>query len=132
MVLQSAEQPSPEVVFPSSQSSCELAMPSPQTEVFTHFWPQVGQVQSASIWQSLEQPSPLTVLPSSQASPLSCRPFPQVRPMVSGIETPSMVRAVSTPPPSTPEPGPPAFGLTPAQPAPTTIANAPTKGTTKR
>src|SRR5450432_1257443 len=107
-------------------------MPSPQTEVFTQSAPTVGQVQSASIWQSLEQPSPLTVLWSSHCSVPSRTPLPQVRPMVSEIDTPSMVRAVSTPPPSTPEPGPPALGLTPAQPAPTTIANAPTKGTTKR
>ncbi len=61
-VRQSAEQPSPSSVLPSSQASPGSRTPSPH-----------GGVQSAG------QPSPERVLPSSQASPGSSLPLPQVK-----------------------------------------------------
>jgi hypothetical protein len=60
-VLQSAEQPSPSTLLPSSQASPGSSTPSPH-----------GGVQSAG------HPSPERVLPSSQASPGSSLPLPHV------------------------------------------------------
>ena len=60
-VLQSAEQPSPSTVLPSSHASPGSRTPSPH-----------GAMQSAG------QPSPERLLPSSQTSPRSSRPLPQV------------------------------------------------------
>ena len=59
---QSAEQPSPLVVLPSSQASGAVSMPSPQMSLRTQGWPTVGQIQPFSIWQSGVQPSPPNVV----------------------------------------------------------------------
>jgi len=70
--LQSAEQPSPSVVLPSSQSS-PRTMPSPQAEVQA-----LVPSQAGSLRQSDEQPSKGMALPSSHASAPSTLPSPQV------------------------------------------------------
>ncbi len=48
-LLQSPEQPSPDVLFPSSQASGELTIPSPQTVLRMQAEPNVGQIQPFSI-----------------------------------------------------------------------------------
>ena len=76
--LQSDEQPSPETVLPSSQTSPRplSRTPLPQTSVD---------------WQSAEQPSPRAVLPSSHSSPasMSTTPLPQVSSDLQSPEQPS-------------------------------------------
>src|SRR4051812_44369244 len=72
---QMSEQPSPAVVFPSSQGSGPTTRPSPQ--IGKQRDPGTGQTQPASIAaQSAEQPSPRWVLPSSQTSVPPSRPSP--------------------------------------------------------
>ena len=63
-VLQSAEQPSPDRLLPSSHTSPDSRMPSPHLPVQTPF----VHVQFGSAWQVAEQPSNGMVLPSSQPS----------------------------------------------------------------
>src|SRR5688572_16141683 len=70
-IVQSAAQPSPAVVLPSSQSS-PMTRPSPHSEL------QGPAAQSGSAWHNAEQPSKGSVLPSSQLSAPSCTPSPQV------------------------------------------------------
>ena len=61
-IVQSAEQPSPSMLLPSSHSSPSSSMPSPQ---------------KGSTVQIAEQPSPSMLLPSSHSSPSSRIPSPQ-------------------------------------------------------
>src|SRR5579863_10361345 len=74
-ILQSAEQPSPLTVLPSSHCfpSPGRSKPLPQTLVQA---PPIGG-QDGSRRQKGEQPSPLTVLPSSHCSDPSLMLFPQ-------------------------------------------------------
>src|SRR5262245_14816539 len=98
MVVQSAEQPSPATLLPSSQLSLDSRMRLPQEP---QGCPGTGQTQSVSIAQVALQPSPATgkqrppgqapstrhappalvpplhLPPSSQASLLSRTPLPQ-------------------------------------------------------
>src|SRR5688572_16370008 len=62
---QTAEQPSLGSVFPSSQLSGPVVMPSPQS--VAHAGPMHSQ--PGSIVQVVLQPSPASTLPSSQVSP---------------------------------------------------------------
>src|SRR6188474_2037253 len=84
---QAAEQPSFEVLLPSSHSSVPWSWPLPQTGLIVQVLLQESPLTSlpsshcslvcviaspqTSSWQVAEQPSLLTVLPSSQPSPLS-------------------------------------------------------------
>jgi hypothetical protein len=70
--LQSAEQPSPDRVLPSSHSSSGSFSPSPQGDVH----PSVP-VQTGSDLQSGEHPSPGIRFPSSHDSSPSATPSPQ-------------------------------------------------------
>src|SRR5688572_4628153 len=71
--LQSAEQPSPGCVLPSSHSSAPPGslMPSPQDDV------QAPCEQSGSFTQKGVQPSPMSLSPSSHCSLPSATPSPQ-------------------------------------------------------
>src|SRR6185312_13310137 len=75
--LQSAEQPSPDAVLPSSQTSPLMVSTMPLPQVSFDL-------------QSAEQPSPETLLPSSQTSPLqvSTMPLPQVSSDLQSAEQP--------------------------------------------
>jgi hypothetical protein len=81
---QSAEQPSPDSVFPSSHASPGSLIPSPQMIVEEQIWCAgtkggTGFLHSqfGSIWQVPLQQSPGRVFPSSQVSPVSTMPSPQ-------------------------------------------------------
>ena len=71
-IMQSALQPSPEVVLPSSHSSSSSLRPSPHGEA----QPEVP-TQTGSARQSALQPSPPKTLPSSHDSSPSRTPSPQ-------------------------------------------------------
>src|SRR5690242_17825106 len=66
--LQSAAQPSPATVLPSSHASLPVTFRSPQTIVETHNCPGVGQTKFGSRLHKPVQPSPGVVLPSSHSS----------------------------------------------------------------
>src|SRR5450432_776769 len=120
-LLQSPEQPSPLTLFPSSQASGELTVPSPQTVLRVQGWPTDGQIQPFSIWQSGVQPSPPILFPSSHRSPGSSIEFPHVIAALL-ISTPPASMPIRPPDPLFPPlplplppvPGP-AFCFTPAQ-----------------
>jgi hypothetical protein len=85
MVPQSALQPSPATVFPSSQDSPALTTLSPQTIVERQIWPvypaSAGGVVHWQFDSSLQLPlqqSPGIKLPSSHCSPGSKVPLPHV------------------------------------------------------
>ncbi len=123
---QSAEQPSPLSVLPSSHALFEVRMPFPHTPAYSHGFPSVGQLQLASIWQSLLQPSLFWVLPSSHCSLRWMMPSPQVPPLGRSM-APSPVglasNFTSTVPGPTLPPPPPGPGPGPLPPSPlTTVA----------
>src|SRR4029079_17095449 len=66
-IVHVALQPSPSVLFLSSQTSPGSILPSPHEDDRAHA-PADGQVQLGSTWQMPLQPSPATVLPSSHCS----------------------------------------------------------------
>src|SRR6185437_14922958 len=68
MLRQSALQPSPLIVLPSSQTSPGSSTPLPQTYCEVQGPPIGGQVHPGSTWQRPLQPSPGSVLPSSHCS----------------------------------------------------------------
>src|SRR5688572_8886992 len=63
--LQSAAQPSPPMVLPSSQASSPITCRSPHTMVERQAIPGIGQVKNGSSRHIPEQPSPGAMLPSS-------------------------------------------------------------------
>ena len=76
--MQSDEQPSPLVVFMSSQASLAPRMPSPQTPAIVQTLGQPVQLQPAGTWQIALQPSPAVLLPSSHCSLGSCTLLPHL------------------------------------------------------
>jgi len=86
-ILQSSEQPSPDVWLWSSHVSDPPTRPSPQETVPLQGFPGAVQIESVSVLQAGEQPSPPFVFPSSQVSAgRSSLPFPhggmrQLRPV---------------------------------------------------
>jgi hypothetical protein len=88
---QPAEQPSPPVVLPSSQSSSDDRNPFPHAYASTQGCPNRGHTEHGSTRQLL-QPSPFTAFPSSHSSPGSWRPLPQRLRLVS-LESCAMSKA---------------------------------------
>src|SRR5947207_4147500 len=87
ITLQLAEQPSPSVMLPSSQTSpwATCTMPSPQRGALMQGEPGAGQTQPISSWQVALQPSFDVALPSSQYSPCSTRLLPQIDESTQGL-----------------------------------------------
>src|SRR3954468_4965572 len=74
---QSAAQPSPSCLLPSSQASSPITLPSPQTMVEVQGLPGTLHSKKGSVLHAPEQPSPGTMFPSSQASAPLSFPSPQ-------------------------------------------------------
>jgi hypothetical protein len=75
--LQSAEQPSPATVLPSSQLSSPTTLESPHTIVDAHLIPGTLHSKNISSRHAPEQPSPGAMFPSSHCSVPLSRPSPQ-------------------------------------------------------
>ena len=85
--MQLAEQPSPSVMLPSSQTSpcATWTTPSPQRGAFMHGEPGAWQTHPCSSWHVALQPSFAVALPSSQFSPCSTRLLPQIELSTQGL-----------------------------------------------
>src|SRR5690349_12720887 len=74
---QSALQPPPSILLPSSQASSPITLPSPQTMVLVQGLPGTLHSKKGSTLHAPEQPSPGAMLPSSHSSTPFSFPSPQ-------------------------------------------------------
>src|SRR5262245_49091684 len=95
--LQSAAQPSPALVLPSSQASSPITCESPQTMVETQGFPGVLHWKKGSTAHTPEQPSPGVMLPSSHSSVPFSAPSPQYSSFAHGLPGEGQVHPGSRP-----------------------------------